>query len=109
MTGATTRDSGAAGVQRLVRTHLPSTAFLLGLYAVALLAGPAGPLAPGVIDQSTVGGLFGFGLRDGLACVGCIAGFVFGGGLTLAGLAVFIAAHPQIAILCVTACASAVT
>ncbi|HEY2850967.1 MAG TPA: hypothetical protein VGI97_13890 [Gemmatimonadaceae bacterium] len=53
--------------------------------------------------------IVGFGFWHALGCIGCIGGFVVGGGLTVAGLAVFLAANPELGLYCVSTCVSAVT
>lgn len=93
---------------RLLRQYAPSAAMLFGVVAVALLAGPAGPHAA-ALSTHVANGIAGFGFWGTLGCIGCIAGFVVGAGTTAAGLAVFIAANPEIAILCVSTCAAAAT
>jgi hypothetical protein len=69
--------------------------------------GLAGPLASAGVGGHAVAAATGAGFWEVLGCVACIAGFVVGAGTTLAGLAVFIAANPEIAILCMATCSSA--
>lgn len=76
------------------------TLVIVGLLAVALLAGPVTPLDA----SSAAAGVTGFGFWETLTCIACITGFVVGAGTTIAGLAVFLAANPEIAILCVGTC-----
>jgi hypothetical protein len=52
--------------------------------------------------------ILGTGFWDAVACVACLAGFLIGAGTTIAGLAVFLAANPELAILCAADCGAAV-
>ena len=79
-----------------------SATLLLGVLTIALLSAPVASLAAQSAHTAA-----GFGFWQALGCIGCIGGFVIGGGTTVAGLAVFIAANPEIAIYCVSACAIA--
>ncbi len=85
----------------------------LGLAALASIGfagtvlGFAGPLTSAGVGGHAVAAATGAGFWEVLGCVGCIAGFVVGAGTTLAGLAVFIAANPEIAILCMATCSNA--
>lgn len=94
---------------RLLKHHAPSATLLIGVFALALLVGPAGPFAAAALSTHVATGIAGFGFWGTLGCVGCIAGFVIGAGTTAAGLAVVIAANPEIAILCVSTCTIAAT
>jgi len=89
---------------KIIGGRARSTVLLVGVLAAAFLAAPATPLA-----ALPAHGAAGFGFWASLSCIGCIGGFVIGGGATVAGLAVFIAANPEIAIYCVSACAMAAT
>ena len=84
---------------KLINRHARSATLLLGLLALTLLVAPAGPLAALTLPAHTVAG---FGFWEALGCIGCIGGFVVGGGLTVAGLAAFVAANPQVGIYCVS-------
>lgn len=86
---------------KLVNRHARSATLLLGVLALALLAAPA---APGAALSPAAHEVAGSGFWGALTCIGCIGGFVVGGGLTVAGLAAFLAANPQIALFCVSAC-----
>jgi hypothetical protein len=91
---------------RVINRHARSATLLLGMLALALLVAPAGATAPLPLPaHETVG----FGFWGALSCIGCIGGFVVGGGLTVAGLAAFLAANPQIGLFCVSACIAAAT
>jgi hypothetical protein len=82
------------------------------LASVAMLAASVGPhevVAQTAASAQAAAGVIGFGFWATLGCIGCIAGFVVGAGTTIAGLAVFLAANPEIAILCVSTCAIAAT
>ncbi|MGH7653850.1 MAG: hypothetical protein ACREN6_04220 [Gemmatimonadaceae bacterium] len=81
-----------------------SVTLLLGVLALTLLVIPAGPIAALTLPAH---GVAGFGFWLALSCIGCIGGFVVGGGLTVAGLAVFLAANPQIGVFCVSKCIAA--
>lgn len=83
------------------------SAVLLGAVVLALAVGPAGALDSTALASHGTGALAGFGFWDVLACVGCIAGFAVGAGTTIAGFAVFIAANPELAVLCVSSCGAA--
>jgi hypothetical protein len=91
---------------RLIKHQARPATLLLGVLAVALLLAPAGPVAALALPAHAVAGL---GFWEALSCVGCIGGFVVGGGLTIAGLAAFLAANPQIGIYCVSICIIAAT
>ena len=86
-----------------------SAAVLLGVIAIALNVGPTGPLVSTTIATHTAAAVTGFGFWGALSCIGCIAGFVIGAGTTIAGLAVFLAANPEIEILCLSTCTAAAT
>ena len=80
-------------------------ALLLGVVATALLVGPSGSH----VVTATAPVVAGFGFWETLSCVACLTGFIVGAGTTVAGLAVFLAAYPEIAILCVSTCSIAVS
>jgi hypothetical protein len=86
-----------------------SATVLISVVAIAMLVGPAGPLASTTLAMQPAAGVTGFGFWGTLGCIGCIAGFVIGAGTTVAGLAVFLAAQPEIGILCVSTCVVAAT
>jgi hypothetical protein len=99
---------------RAKRTVL--AALLLGVLAIALAA-PAVPLvaataaanaaASAVATAAAPAAATGFGFWAALGCMGCVGGFVIGGGLTVIGLAVVLAANPELGIACVASCAAA--
>lgn len=89
---------------QLWKRRVAGVSLVLALAATAAFFGPAGPIA--AVTAPTA--IAGFGFWDTLACVGCISGFILGAGTTVAGLAVFLAANPEVAILCVSTCAAAV-
>ena len=83
-------------------------AVLFALLAVGLHFAPETHLASAtLVTQSAAAA--GLGFWDTLSCIGCIAGFVVGAGTTVAGFAVFLAANPEIGILCVSSCINAAT
>ena len=82
-------------------------AALVGVGFAGTLLGIAGPLSSAGVGGHAVAAATGAGFWEVLGCVASIAGFVVGAGTTLAGLAVFIAANPEIAILCVANCSNA--
>ncbi|MFI5233506.1 MAG: hypothetical protein ACHQSE_13435 [Gemmatimonadales bacterium] len=86
---------------KVINRHARSATLLLGVLALTLL------LAPAPVAALPAHGIAGFGFWAALGCIGCIGGFVVGGGLTVAGLAVFLAANPQLGLLCVATCAAA--
>jgi hypothetical protein len=86
-----------------------SAAVLLGVLGTAIHAGALGAIAPAVLATQATAGVSGMGWLAGLSCVACIAGFILGAGTTIAGLAAFLAVHPELAILCVSTCANAVS
>ncbi len=85
----------------LIKHQARPATLLLALLAVALLFTPAGSLTALALPAHGVAGL---GFWEALSCIGCIGGFVVGGGLTVAGLAAFLAANPQIGLFCVSIC-----
>jgi hypothetical protein len=85
------------------------TAALLACVAVGLHSAPATQVASTALVTQSVASVAGLGFWDTLTCVGCIAGFVAGAGATVAGFAVFLAANPEIGILCVSSCIIAAT
>jgi hypothetical protein len=91
----------------LLNSRARSTAMLLAAITLAVHAGAAGAFASPAIAIHTTAAVAGFGFWETLSCIACIAGFVIGAGTTIAGLAAFLAAHPEIAILCVSTCAAA--
>jgi hypothetical protein len=91
---------------KLIRHHARPATLLLAALAVALLVVPAAPLAALALPAHSVAGL---GFWAAVSCIGCIGGFVVGGGLTVAGLAAFLAANPQIGLFCVSTCIAAAT
>lgn len=100
------RHTGAS--RATVRPFALATIFI-GVLAIAIAAGPAGPFVPPVLAQPATSGVIGLGFWSALGCVGCAAGFIVGAGATIAGLAVFVAANPEITILCVSTCVAAAT
>ncbi|MFI5244206.1 MAG: hypothetical protein ACHQQR_03195 [Gemmatimonadales bacterium] len=86
-----------------------SVAVLLGVLGTAIHAGALGAFAPALLATQVTAGGSGMGWLAGLSCVACIAGFILGAGTTIAGLAAFLAVHPELAILCVSTCANAVS
>ncbi len=91
---------------KLIKHQARPATLLLALLAVALLLTPAGPLAALALPAH---GAAGLGFWEALSCIGCIGGFVVGGGLTVAGLAAFLAANPQVGLFCVSICIIAAT
>jgi hypothetical protein len=87
---------------------LPAAA-LLACVAVGLHSAPASHLASTALAAQGAAAATGLGFWDTLSCIGCIAGFVVGAGTTVAGFAVFLAANPEIGILCVSSCINAAT
>ena len=81
-------------------------ALLLGVVMLALCINPAGPLAASSLTTQGAVAITGMGIWGTVGCIACIAGFVVGAGTTIAGLAVFVAANPEIAILCVATCSA---
>ena len=81
-------------------------ALLLGVAALALSLGPAGALGSASLATGGTAALTGFGPWQVLGCIGCVAGFIVGSGTTAVGLAVFLAANPELGVLCVTTCAA---
>ena len=86
-----------------------ASAVLSAAVLVAMLAASAEPgTAVGAAGES-VAAAAGLGFWGALSCIGCIGGFVVGGSLTIAGMAAFLAANPQIGILCVATCVHAMS
>jgi hypothetical protein len=96
-------------MKSLLNNRALSAAVLLGVLAAAMSVGPASLLAPAANATQAAAAVTGFGFWGTLGCIGCIAGFAIGAGTTVAGLAVFIAANPEIAVLCVSTCVVAAT
>ena len=93
-----------------VLTHRAASAVaLLAVLAMVITIGALGQVEPAVFATQTAAGVSGFGFMVVLGCIGCLAGFLIGAGTTIAGLAVFLAAHPELAILCATTCVAAVS
>jgi hypothetical protein len=93
----------------MIRTRnnrLMRFALLLGVAALALSAGPAGVYGSASLASVGTAALTGFGPWQVLGCIGCVAGFIVGSGTTAAGLAVFIAANPELGVMCVSTCAA---
>ena len=86
---------------RLIKHQARPATLLLAVLALALLLAPIGPLAALTLPAH---GAVGLGFWEVASCIGCIGGFVIGGGLTVAGLAAFLAANPQIGLFCVSIC-----
>jgi hypothetical protein len=86
---------------RLISRHARSATLLLGVLALTIVLTPAGPIAALALPAH---GIAGLGFWEAVSCIGCIGGFVVGGGLTVAGLAAFLAANPQIGLFCVSVC-----
>jgi hypothetical protein len=85
-----------------------AAAALLGVMAAAVAIGAIGPAASSVLATQTAADGSGLGFMMVLGCVACLAGFLMGAGTTIAGLAIFLAAHPELAILCASTCVAAV-
>jgi hypothetical protein len=87
------------------------SALSLTVLFTALLTGvslfTSSPLTPSIAVGHAASVAAGAGFMGVLGCIGCAAGFVVGAGTTVAGMAVFIAANPEIAIMCVSACSLA--
>ena len=91
---------------KFINRHARLATLLLGVLALALLVAPAAATATPALTTHAVSGL---GFWEALSCIGCIGGFVVGGGLTVAGLAAFLAANPQVGLFCVSVCIIAAT
>lgn len=104
MSGAATPVLQGIRMKGLLNSRAASVAVLIGVLAITMHVGPLGPLAPTTLAMQVATGVTGSGFWEVLGCVGCIAGFVVGAATTVAGLAVFLTAHPEIAILCVSTC-----
>jgi hypothetical protein len=94
-------------VNALFSLHAVSACVLLCALAVAVHFGSS--IAPAALATQTAASVSGLGFWTIAGCIGCIAGFVIGAGTTIAGLAVFLAAHPELAILCAATCVAAVS
>ena len=94
-------------VKPLFSLNTASATVLVCALAFAIHFG--GPIAPTVLATQSVAAASGLGFWTVAGCIGCIAGFVIGAGTTIAGLAVFLAAHPELAILCAATCLAAVS
>ena len=107
MNAAATPTLGDINMKSLLKYRVCSAAVLIGVLAIAMHVGPTGPLASTTLATNAAAGVVGFGFWQTLGCIGCIAGFVVGAGTTVAGFAVFLAANPEIGILCVSTCVAA--
>ncbi len=87
---------------------LPAAA-LLACVAVGMYSAPTMHVASTALASQGAASVAGLGFWDTLTCVGCIAGFVAGAGATVAGFAVFLAANPEVGIMCVSSCIIAAT
>jgi len=65
-------------------------------------AGPAAPKPPAAASVSGQG-------MWGWACLGCVTGYLIAGGTTVVGVAIAMAASPELASACVGACINALT
>ena len=80
----------------------------LAVAFVAMLLPHTAPTVAAVALPLTAAGM-GPGFWAAFTCVACLAGFAVGGGLTIAGLAAFLAVNPEVGIYCVASCAAALT
>ena len=94
-------------VNHLRNSRAFARAILVTAIALAVYTGPTFALASIVSPTHGPAIAAGFGFWEVLGCVGCIAGFLVGAGTTIAGLAVFLAANPEIAVVCVATCSLA--
>ena len=83
-------------------------AVLLAAIALAAYIDSTSALASIALPAQGTAAAAGLGFWEVLGCIGCIAGFLVGAGTTIAGLAVFLAANPELAVLCVSTCSLAV-
>lgn len=88
----------------VIKRHAKTAMLLLGFLAVALFVAPAAAATALATNAPA-----GYGFWGALGCLGCITGFVVGGGTTVAGLAAFLAANPEIGIYCVSTCLALAT
>jgi hypothetical protein len=109
MNATATPTLGDINMKSLLKYRVWSAALLIGVLAIVMHVGPAGPLASTTLATNVAAGVVGLGFWQTLGCIGCIAGFVVGAGTTVAGFAVFLAANPEIGILCVSTCVAAAT
>ena len=108
MNAAATSTLVDSNMKSLLRYRVCSAAVLIGVLAIAMHVGAAGPLASTTLATNAAAGVVGLGFWQTLGCIGCIAGFVVGAGTTVAGFAVFLAANPEIGILCASTCVAAI-
>lgn len=107
MSRAATIPMAESRMMRLFTYRTASAAALLGITTLTVAIGAIGPLAPTALASQTAAAASGLGFMQVLGCIGCLTGFLIGAGTTVAGLAVFLAANPELAILCATTCAAA--
>lgn len=107
MSGAASLPIAETRAKGMITQRAALTVALLAVVALVIAAGAFGPVAPAALSIQTAAGASGLGWRMALGCIACIVGFVIGAGTTIAGLAVFLAAHPELAILCASTCVAA--
>ena len=87
-----------------MRYFLLPACVLMAALTFALYTAPHGALTATAPAAAAV---IGAGFWEAVSCIACVAAFLMGGGLTIAGLAVFLAANPEIAVICVANCSAA--
>ncbi len=95
-------------MKNILTNRAISALAVLGMIAIAVTTGP-GVHVPALATAAQTTAVVGLGFWGTLGCIGCVAGFVIGAGTTVAGLAVVLAAQPEIGILCVSTCVAATT
>lgn len=80
---------------------------LLPLMLLGMLC--AAPVGTGSVslEDDAVGAAIGAGTWDQILCIGCAAGFVAAGGMTIAGTFLVAALYPEAAIACASTCVAA--
>lgn len=84
-------------------------AVVAAIAAMFVAAAPAQPAQAGVPVPASTATVSGQGYWSTITCIACAAGFFVGGGMTAGGLVAMLAANPNIAIACVSACVDALS
>jgi hypothetical protein len=95
--------------QSLLTHRAASAAALVAVLVLAVSAGAPGTSATTELANQTAAAVSGMGFMTVLGCIACLSAFLIGAGTTIAGLALFLSAHPELAILCASTCVAAVS
>ncbi|MGD0991599.1 MAG: hypothetical protein ABR998_03940 [Gemmatimonadales bacterium] len=95
-----------SGVFKTLGRRVALVAVTASMFVATAPAQPARANAPVPASTATVSGR---GYWSTITCIACAAGFFVGGGMTAGGLVAMLAANPNIAIACVSACVDALS